>query len=144
MKLRNNELIRDVFMKENIAVEKSYCFALKVVKTHLYLVKVQNEFVLSKQFLRSGTSVGANLEEAAGAQTRADFVHKIHIALKEAREVNYWIRLLRDADLLTKQMPADLINDSLEIIRILTKTLITCKLNDNNITNNKSQIKNNK
>ena len=126
-------------MKENIAVEKSYCFALKVIKTHLYLVKAQNEFVLSKQFLRSGTSVGANLEEAAGAQTRADFVHKIHIALKEAREVNFWIRLLRDADLLTKQMSADLINDSLEIIRILTKTLITCKYYDN-----KSQITNHK
>ena len=79
-------------MKDNIAVEKSYAFALKVVKMNFYLIDKKRELVTSKQILRSGTSIGANLEEASGAQSRADFIHKVHIALKETRETDYWIR----------------------------------------------------
>ncbi|MDF1497346.1 MAG: four helix bundle protein [Patescibacteria group bacterium] len=127
-------------MKENIAVEKSYAFALKVVKINYYLIDKKREFVLSKQMLRSGTSIGANLEEAAGAQSRADFIHKVHIALKETRETDYWIRLIRDSELLSLEEAELLREDCVEIVKILTKTLKTCKTNDSNklqITNNK-------
>ncbi|MGI8469040.1 MAG: four helix bundle protein [Pyrinomonadaceae bacterium] len=82
-------------MKENILLEKSFAFAIRVVKAYKYLIEEKKEFVISKQFLRSGTSIGANSEEAVGGQSKADFVSKISIAYKEARETKYWIRLLK-------------------------------------------------
>ncbi len=125
-------------MKDNIAVEKSYAFALKVVKMNFYLIDKKREFVTSKQILRSGTSIGANLEEASGAQSRADFIHKVHIALKETRETDYWIRLLRDSELIYFNEAELLREDCIEIAKILTKILLTCKNNDAvKITNNK-------
>ncbi|MFZ6015683.1 MAG: four helix bundle protein [Patescibacteria group bacterium] len=114
-------------MKENIALEKSYKFALQVIRVYLYLVNEKKEFVLSRQLLKSGTSIGANLEEAAGAQSRADFIAKAHIVLKEARETDYWIRLLKDSKILGSDTAEGLREDCLIIIKILTKTLITCK-----------------
>lgn len=85
----------------------------------------QNEFVLSKQLLRSGTSIGANVEEATAAQSRKDFISKMSISSKEARETNYWLRLLRDSKLCENIDFTDIINDSEEIIKILTSIVKT-------------------
>jgi four helix bundle protein len=81
-------------MKENILKDKSFLFALEVVKFTQYIVSEKREFILSKQFLRSGTAVGALIREAEYAQSRPDFTSKLHIALKEANETEYWIELL--------------------------------------------------
>ena len=81
-------------MKENVIVEKSFAFAVKIIKLYQHLSANQKEYVLSKQLLRSGTSIGANVEEAVGGVSRKEFIQKIQIAYKEAREVKYWIRLL--------------------------------------------------
>src|SRR5258708_27729556 len=82
--------------KENVLKTKSYAFALRIVNLYKHLALQQKEFVLSKQILRSGTSVGANITEGNRAQSKMDFVHKLSIALKEADETEYWLNLLRD------------------------------------------------
>ena len=84
--------------KDNVIQEKSYQFAIKIVKTSKYLVDQKKEFILSKQLLRSGTSIGANVEEAIGGQSKKDFFAKLSISYKEAKETKYWIRLLFDTD----------------------------------------------
>ena len=89
-------------MKESVLKEKSYQFALRVIKLYKYIVAEKKEYVLSKQILRSGTSIGANIEEANQAQSKADFVHKLSISQKEAFETDYWLRLLRDSEYLTE------------------------------------------
>ncbi|PZX92151.1 four helix bundle protein [Flavobacterium aquariorum] len=96
---------------ENVVQIKSYDFALRIVKVYKYLSQEKKEFVLSKQLLRSGTSVGANIEEAIGGQSKADFFAKLTIAYKEARESKYWIRLLRDSDYLTIEQSDVLLKD---------------------------------
>ena len=106
-------------MKDNLIQQKSYDFALKVIGVHRKLCK-NGEFVLSKQLLRSGTSIGANVEEAQAGQSRADFVSKMSIASKEARETNYWLRLLRDGGILDKSEVELLLSESEAIINILT------------------------
>ena len=78
--------------EENIILDKSYGFALRIVKAYKFLTQEQKEFVLSKQLLRSGTSIGANIEEAIAAGSKADFVHKLNTSAKEARETSYWLR----------------------------------------------------
>lgn len=83
-------------MKSNILSEKSYKFALRMIKLYKFMIAEHKEFVLSKQILRCGTSVGANIEESIHAQSKTDFIHKLSIAQKEAAETNYWIRLLRE------------------------------------------------
>jgi len=88
-------------MKENIVQVKSYAFAVRIVRLYQHLSVTKKEFVLSKQVLRCGTSIGANIEEAIGGQSRADFISKMSIAYKEARETSYWLRLLKDTDYLT-------------------------------------------
>jgi four helix bundle protein len=111
-------------VKQNIIKDKSYQFALKII--HLYQkMQQQNEFVLSNQVLRSGTSIGANVEEATAAQSRKDFISKMSISSKEARETNYWLRLLRDSKLCENIDYTDLINESEEIIKILTSIVKT-------------------
>ena len=107
-------------MKENIILIKSYKFALNVVEAYKYLVYKRKEYVLSKQFLESGTSIGANLEESSGGQTDRDFFTKIAISYKEARETHYWIRLIKDSGFLDLKTASDLLRDCEEIIRILT------------------------
>ena len=89
-------------MKESIIRQKSYDFASRIVKAYKFLASEQREHVLSKQLLRSGTSIGANFEEALAASSTADFIHKLNIAAKEARETSYWLRLLRDNDFLPR------------------------------------------
>lgn len=87
--------------KDNIIQIKSYDFTIRIIKLYKYFVMEKKEFVLSKQLLRSGTSIVANVEQAIGAQSRKDFFAKLTIAYKEARESHYWIRLLKDTDYLT-------------------------------------------
>ncbi|MFD2530551.1 MULTISPECIES: four helix bundle protein [Polaribacter] len=105
--------------KDNIIQIKSYNFAIRIVKLYKHLSQEKKEFVLSKQLLRSGTSIGANIEEAIGGQSRKDFFAKLSIAYKEARESHYWIRLLKDTDFLTQQESESLLKDIEEILKII-------------------------
>jgi len=116
-------------MKENVVKTKTYQFAIRIIKLNKYLVNDQKEYVLSKQILRSGTSIGANTEEADAGQSKKDFISKLSIALKEAKETHYWLRLLFDSDYITKQMFDSLIHDCEEIIFIITKILQTSREN---------------
>jgi len=111
----------------NVIQEKSFCFAVKVVKLCKGLCDDKKEFVLSKQLLRSGTSVGANIEEAIGGQSAKDFFTKITIAYKETRETMYWLKLLFAAEYITKQQSENLLKEANEICRILGKIQIAMK-----------------
>lgn len=113
--------------KENIIVSKSYSFALKVIEVYKFLIGTKKEFVLSKQFLRCGTSIGANIHEAIGSESKKDFIHKLGIALKEARETSYWIRLLSDSQFITQEQATNLNSNCEEIIRILNSIILTTK-----------------
>jgi len=115
--------------KPNIIKDKAYQFALKIIGFYLELIKAK-EFVLSKQLLRSGTSIGANVVEATAAQSRKDFISKMAIASKEARETHYWLRLLRDGKLCENVDPAYLLEDSEEIIKMLTSIVKTAQKNN--------------
>lgn len=106
-------------MKENIVQVKSYAFAIKIVNTFKVLQPDSKEFVLSKQLLRAGTSIGANIEEAIGGQSRKDFFAKLTIAYKEARETKYWIRLLTDTKYLDKETSRILLEDIEELLGII-------------------------
>jgi four helix bundle protein len=105
--------------RENALIDKSYKFALRIIKLSEYLREESGEFVLYKQILRSGTSIGANAEEANGAQSERDFLTKITIAYKEARETHYWIRLLRDSGKLPAKAAESVLNDCDELLKIL-------------------------
>lgn len=114
-------------MKEgNIIKEKGKAFALRIIRLYKYLISNKREYVLSKQVLRSGTSIGANIEEAQGAQSKKDFVAKMYIAHKEAKETKYWLELLRDGSILEKEFCKSIINDCEEICRILASIQISC------------------
>ncbi|GBF22460.1 MULTISPECIES: four helix bundle protein [Arenibacter] len=106
-------------MKENIVQVKSYAFAIKIVNTFKVLQQDSKEFVLSRQLLRAGTSIGANIEEAIGGQSRKDFFVKLTIAYKEPRETKYWIRLLTDTKYLDKETSRILLEDIEELLRII-------------------------
>ncbi|MEZ4853708.1 four helix bundle protein [Flavobacterium sp.] len=114
-------------MKENIIQSKSYEFALKIIKVYKLLVEDKKEFVLSKQLLRSGTSIGANIEEAIGGQSERDFYAKLTISYKEARETKYWIRLLKDSTYLELDSANELLRDVEEILRIIGSIQKTLK-----------------
>ena len=114
-------------MKDNVLINKSIDFGARIVKLHLYLVKTKHETVLSKQILRSGTSVGANINEAQYGNSKADFIAKLHIALKEAAETEYWLRVLEKSDYLDAKMASSMLNDCLEIKRILISSINTAK-----------------
>jgi four helix bundle protein len=120
--------------KDNIIQEKSYRFAIRIVNLYKYLLEEKQAFELAKQVLRSGTSIGANIEEAIGAQSKKDFVAKCSIAYKEAREAHYWIRLLRDTTYIDRQQAASLLADLEEILKISASILKTSK---NSIKNEK-------
>ena len=104
---------------DNIIQSKSYAFSIRVIKLYQFLVNDRKEYVLSKQVLRCGTSIGANIEEAIGGQSKKDFYAKISIAYKEARETHYWIRLLADTDYLDDCMRLSLLNDVEELLKII-------------------------
>ncbi len=105
--------------KDNIVQQKSYDFAVKIVNTCSSIMQEQKEYILSKQLIRSGTSIGANIEEAIGGQSRKDFFAKLTISYKEARESHYWLRLLRDTGYLEKNKTEELIKDCEELLRII-------------------------
>lgn len=114
-------------MKENIVLQKSYRFAIRIVNLYKYLSEHKREYVLSKQLLRSGTAIGALLKEAEHAQSRADFLHKTNIALKEANEVEYWLMLLKDTDYLTNEEYENIQTDCSEICKLLISIVKTLK-----------------
>jgi four helix bundle protein len=119
---------------DNVIQIKSYAFALKIVKIYQFLIEEKKEFVLSKQLLKSGISIGANTEEALGGQTDKDFYTKFNIVYKEARETHFWLRLLRDSNILSGEQADSLLKDCEEILKIvgsITKTLKS-KLYPNN------------
>lgn len=104
---------------DNVLQIKSYAFAVRIIKVYQFLVEEKKEFVLSKQLLRCGTSVGANVEEAIGGQSGKDFFAKLTISYKEARETHYWIRLLKDTNYLTSEQSESLLNDVTELLKII-------------------------
>ena len=112
-------------MAESIVAIKSYIFALRIIKLYKHLTQEQREFVLAKQVLRSGTSIGADVEEALGGQSKADFRHKLAIALKEARETSYWLRLLKDSEFIKIDAFLSLHGECDELVKILKSILLT-------------------
>jgi len=106
---------------------KSYDFALNVIKTCNSLISIKKEFVISKQFLKCGTATGALIREAEFAQSRADFISKLNIALKESNEADYWISLMRDSQILDYESANQLENANKELIRMLVSSIKTAK-----------------
>lgn len=113
--------------KPNPLRDKSYAFALRIINVYKHLTAEKKEYVLSKQLLRSGTSIGANIAEANQAQSRPDFISKLSISLKESVETEYWISLLRDSRYLTENESDSLLLDCRELIKILTSAIRTSK-----------------
>ena len=114
-------------MKDNVLIDKSLFFAARIIKLNKYLVRDKKETVIAKQIIRSGTSIGANINEANYGQSKADFISKMQIALKETAETEYWLRLLALSDILTQKEGDSLIDDCLELKRLLIATLNTAK-----------------
>ena len=112
---------------ENTVAEKSFHFAIRIVKLYRYLCKKEQEYSLARQLLRSGTSIGANVAEAQQAQSRADFISKLSIALKEASETNYWIQLLAATDYLPQNGADSILADCRELEKLLTAILNSTK-----------------
>ena len=113
--------------KDNIIQQKSFAFAIRIINLYKYLCDEKREFVLSKQLLRSGTSIGANVEEAIGGQSDNDFLSKMSIAYKESRETLYWLKLLFETKYLDKEQFEDLHNEAEELCKIIGKIQITMK-----------------
>jgi four helix bundle protein len=120
--------------QENIILDKSFDFAVRIVKLFKYLSNEKKEYILSKQLLRCGTSIGANINEAQAAQSKKDFISKMSISSKEARETKYWIDLLISTDYLKEEDKhvQSLLNDTEEIIKLLT-TIIKSSQGRNNV-----------
>ena len=116
-------------MKDNIIKDKSFAFAIRVVNTYKFLANEKKEFVLSKQLLRSGTSIGALIREAEHAQSKADFVHKMSIALKEANETDYWLELLYRTKYLDPKAYNSISKDAVELLKMLISIVKTSKNN---------------
>src|SRR5687768_11476246 len=115
----------NISKSESIITKKAYAFALDIVKLYKELISAKKEFILAKQVLRSGTSIGANINEAISGQSKRDFVHKLSIALKEARETLYWLNLLKDSDFINQENFTRLSLSCGEVIKILSIILTT-------------------
>jgi four helix bundle protein len=113
--------------RDNIIVSKSYSFALKVIELYKYLISEKKEYVMSKQFLRCGTSIGANVHEAVASESKKDFIHKLGIAVKEARETSYWLRLLKETNYISQDKAPELHSACEELIKILNSIILTTK-----------------
>ena len=116
-------------MKENILIDKSIIFAARIVKLHDYLINNKKGLTIAKQIIRSGTSIGANINESNYGQSTADFIAKMHIALKETAETEYWIKLLNMSEYIDEKMYNSLLEDCLELKRILVSSINTAKAN---------------
>ena len=113
--------------RENVVMNKSYAFALRVIKLYKYLIYDKKEYVLSKQLLRSGTSIGALIKEGEHAQSKPDFLNKMNVALKEANEAEYWIELLRDSEYLSAAESLSILEDVSELIKLLASIVKSTK-----------------
>lgn len=114
-------------MSKSILRDKSYAFAIRIVKLSQYLQAEKKEYVLSKQTLRSGTAIGALIREAEFGQSKADFIHKMNIALKEANETEYWLCILKDTNYLDEKLFISLQSDCKELVAMLVSTVKTSK-----------------
>jgi four helix bundle protein len=121
--------MRNELPRRNVVLEKSFAFAVGIVKTGRRLQLDRREWVLSKQLIRSGTSIGANIEEAIAAQSKKDFLSKMSIALKEARETHYWLRVIRDSGLANGVEVAAHIPACQELVRLLSSITLTTREN---------------
>lgn len=121
--------MRKIAMKENILIDKSINFAARIIKLNRFLTDEKKEYIISKQIIRSATSIGANINEAQYGNSKADFIAKLHISLKETAETEYWLRLLLKAEYIDAKTADSLLNDCLEIKRILISSLNTAKEN---------------
>lgn len=116
-------------MKDNAIVDKSKAFAIRIIKLYQYLTSEKQEYTLSKQVLRSGTSVGANVRESLRAQSKADFIAKQNIALKEADETCYWLELLHETDFITDNEFESIYAEANELVKLLVSIIKTAKAN---------------
>ena len=114
-------------MRNNIIVDKSFQFSINIIRLYQFLLQQKKEFILSKQILRSGCSIGANVEESQGGISKKDFIAKLGIAYKEARETKYWLRLLRATDYISEIQFQPLLNDCDEILKILFHIINTSR-----------------
>ena len=112
---------------ENIILKKSKAFAIRIIKMYQFLSEEKKEYILSKQLLRSGTGIGANCREAARGQSKADFISKMNIALKEADETAYWLELLYETNYLTEEQFNSIFSDNEELIKLLVSIIKTSK-----------------
>lgn len=115
--------------QDNILVDKTIDFAIRIAKCYKYLMEEEKEFIMSKQMFRSGTSIGANVHEGIQAQSKADFVNKLNVSLKEASETSYWLTILNKAGYMDERLTDSLKSDLDEIIRILVSSIKTTKKN---------------
>lgn len=127
-----NYLYNTVEMRENVIQKKSYEFAVKIVLLYKKIVRQHNDFIISKQLLRCWTSIWANVEEANGWQSKKDFLSKMSIAYKEARESDYWLRILKDTQMISQEEYTTINNLLQEILKIITKIQTTTKENIKN------------
>jgi len=116
-------------MKENIIKNKSFAFSLRIIKLYKYLVEIKKEYVLSKQILRSGTSIGALVYESEHAESKADFIHKLSISLKEANETDYWLELLFQSEYINNSEYDSIKIDIQELLKLLVSIIKSSKLN---------------
>ena len=114
-------------MKENVIQQKSFVFAIRIINLYKYLTGKKKEFVLSKQILRSGTSIGANIEESIGGRSDKEFLFKVEISYKEARETIYWLKLLKETEYISNSEFESIHVEAEEICKILAKIIITLK-----------------
>jgi four helix bundle protein len=114
-------------MKDNVVLMKSFQFSVRIIRIYQSLVSEKKEFVLSKQLLKSGTSIGANIEEAAGGISSKDFIAKMSVAYKEARETKYWLRLMHETDYLDDKLFNSLVDDCEELAKLLYTIINTSK-----------------
>ncbi len=115
--------------KQNPLKDKSFAFAVRCINLYRYLTNDKKEFVMSKQLLRSGTSIGANIREAQNAQSKADFVHKLSISQKECDETMYWLELLQATEFLSQDKFNSINNEAQELLKMLRSSIITTKKN---------------
>ncbi|MCT4637589.1 MAG: four helix bundle protein [Bacteroidales bacterium] len=116
-------------MSNSVIKDKSFAFAVRVVNLYKHIIEVKKEFVLSKQLLRSGTSIGANVREALNAESKADFIHKLAISQKEADETCYWLELLKETKYITESEFSSIHTDAIELLKIIRSIIITTKQN---------------
>ena len=125
---------------DNVVADKSKNFAIRIIKFYKYLCDEKKEFVLSKQILRSGTSIGANIRESKNAQSKADFISKMNIALKEADETAYWMELLWESEIIEKSQVKDLYELNTELIKLLTVSIINSIFSSEERKNHESNV----